>query len=144
GNSGAYFTIGSPGTARTALTVGATDDADANAFFSSRGPTSVDFLLKPEITAPGVNICAATIPGAFPGHECRDTIHASISGTSMATPHVSGAAALVRGLFPALGPAEGKAMLEGGAVQAGRELTDGGVGGRRRRARDHRRRPPGR
>src|SRR5437763_13678181 len=49
GNSGAYFTIGSPGTARTALTVGATDDADANAFFSSRGPTSVDFLLQPEI-----------------------------------------------------------------------------------------------
>ena len=128
GNSGAYFTIGSPGTARTALTVGATDDADANAFFSSRGPTSVDFLLKPEITAPGVNICAATIPGAFPGHECRDTIHASISGTSMATPHVSGAAALVRGLFPALGPAEVKAMLEEGAVPVGLDLTTGGAG----------------
>ena len=129
GNNGGYFTIGSPGTARTALTVGATDDSDAIAFFSSRGPTTVGFLLKPEITAPGVDICAATIPGAFPGHECRgDNIHASISGTSMATPHVSGAAALVRGLFPSLAPAEVKAMLQEGAVPVGLDLTTGGSG----------------
>lgn len=128
GNDYAYFAIGSPGTARTALTVGATDDADAIADFSSRGPTTIDYLLKPEITAPGVDICAATIPGAFPGFGCRDSIHASISGTSMATPHVSGAAALLRGLFPALAPAEVKAMLQQAAVPLGLDVTTGGAG----------------
>ncbi|HEY2386777.1 MAG TPA: S8 family serine peptidase [Candidatus Binatia bacterium] len=128
GNSAHYFTIGSPGTARTALTVGATDDTDQIAGFSSRGPTTLDFLLKPEITAPGVDICAARLPGSFPGRECIDDAHISISGTSMATPHVAGAAALVRGYFPSLSPADVKAILEHGAVPLGLNSTTGGSG----------------
>src|SRR4029453_11897472 len=90
GNSGpGYFTIGSPGVARSALTVGATDDADALASFSSRGPTSVDRLLQPELTAPGVDTCAARGANTYLGSECLDSTHVVLSGTSMATPHVA-------------------------------------------------------
>lgn len=52
-------TVRSPGTADAALTVGAVDSADAIASFSSRGPRYGDDALKPEITAPGVDILAA-------------------------------------------------------------------------------------
>ncbi len=128
GNAHLYFTIGSPGTARTALTVGATDDDDAIAGFSSRGPTVFAALQKPEITAPGVDICAARLPGAWTGRECIDDEHASLSGTSMATPHVAGAAALVRGLMPGLSPAEVKAVLQHGAVPVGLDATSSGAG----------------
>ncbi|MEW6269461.1 MAG: S8 family serine peptidase [Thermodesulfobacteriota bacterium] len=128
GNSGDYFTVGSPGAARSALTVGATDDVDHIAWFSSRGPTSVDALIKPEITAPGVEICAASLVGAFPGTECLGSNHASISGTSMATPHVAGAAALLRGLRPSLTPAELKSLLQQGSDPIGLDVTSGGAG----------------
>jgi hypothetical protein len=128
GNSGAYFTIGSPGTARTALTVGATDDVDQLAYFSSRGPTTVERLVKPEITAPGVEICAASIANGFPGTECLGTTFFSISGTSMATPHVSGAAALLLGLRPSLTPAEAKAILQQASLPVGLDVTSGGAG----------------
>lgn len=128
GNSARHFTIGSPGTARTALTVGATDDLDQIAIFSSRGPTISAALLKPEITAPGVGICAARLPGAYAGRECIDTAHAQLSGTSMATPHVAGAAALLRGLVPSLSPAEAKAILQEAAVPVGLDATTGGAG----------------
>jgi subtilisin family serine protease len=128
GNNHGRFTIGSPGTARTALTVGATDDADLLATFSSRGPTLATALLKPEITAPGVDICAARLPGSWPDRLCLDGQHVSLSGTSMATPHVAGAAALLRGLYPSLSPAEAKAILQEAAVPLGLDATSGGAG----------------
>ncbi|MFF0398442.1 S8 family serine peptidase [Streptomyces sp. NPDC005248] len=89
GNSGAGG-IGSPGAATSALTVGAVDSGDELAYFSSWGPRNPDGGLKPEITAPGVNILAARSQYA-PGTGSYMTM----SGTSMATPHVAGAAALV-------------------------------------------------
>ncbi len=58
GNSGPG-SIGCPGAADSALTVGAVDGADALADFSSQGPRAGDGGLKPEITAPGVDILAA-------------------------------------------------------------------------------------
>ncbi len=129
GNSGeGYSTIGSPGTARTAVTVGAVDDSDVIAPFSSRGPTAVAFLAKPDLVAPGVDVCAATIGGAFPGSECLDDRHASISGTSMATPHVAGAAALLLSLRPSLSPLETKAMLRASAVPLGLDVVTSGAG----------------
>lgn len=84
GNEGDdYFTIACPGCARNVITVGASDDSDSIAWFSSRGPT-IDYRIKPDVVAPGVDILSS-IPGGWE----------TMSGTSMATPHVAGLAALV-------------------------------------------------
>ena len=128
GNSGDFFTILSPGSAPAALTVGATDDADQLAGFSSRGPTSNDLAIKPEITAPGVAICAAKAGETGLGGDCIDNLHISISGTSMATPHVAGAAALLRGLFPSLTPEETKSLLVNNSLDLGLPVMEGGAG----------------
>ncbi|MFJ5988506.1 S8 family serine peptidase [Lentzea sp. NPDC092896] len=90
GNSGAPETIGSPGSAESALTVGAVDRNDGIAPFSSRGPAA-DGAVKPDVTAPGVDIVAA---------EAGTQGHVSMSGTSMATPHVAGVVALLKQQHP--------------------------------------------
>ncbi|MGW2699084.1 S8 family serine peptidase [Streptomyces sp. NPDC001340] len=90
GNTGAPSSIGSPGAADAALTVGAVDSADQAAYFTSAGPRYGDNALKPDLSAPGVDILAARsqlVSGS--GY------YTSLSGTSMATPHVAGAAALL-------------------------------------------------
>ncbi|GAA0512613.1 peptidase [Paractinoplanes deccanensis] len=94
GNSGPAA-IGSPGNADSALTVGAVDASDHLASFSSQGPRNVDAGIKPEITAPGVDILAARSQFS-PG----EGSYITQSGTSMATPHVTGAAALVAAAHP--------------------------------------------
>ncbi|NED82996.1 S8 family serine peptidase [Streptomyces sp. SID11233] len=100
GNAGpAAGTIGSPGAADSALTVGAVDGDDAMAGFSSRGPRKGDSAIKPEITAPGVNIVAARAAGTTMGTPVND-YYTSASGTSMATPHVAGAAAILAQRHP--------------------------------------------
>ncbi|MGC4791791.1 S8 family serine peptidase [Micromonospora sp. DT178] len=98
GRNGAS-TLGSPGTADAALTVGAVDDADDIADFSSRGPRIGDGAIKPEITAPGVAIVAARAAGTEMG-TVVDQHYTSASGTSMATPHVAGAAAILAQRHP--------------------------------------------
>ncbi|MFI6964551.1 S8 family serine peptidase [Streptomyces sp. NPDC050255] len=92
GNDGEYgtATVGAPAIANAALAVGAVDADDQLAAFSSRGPRLSDNAVKPDITAPGVNIVAAKAGG---GHTAK-------SGTSMATPHVAGSAALVAQAHP--------------------------------------------
>ncbi|WNV83776.1 S8 family serine peptidase [Umezawaea sp. Da 62-37] len=99
GNSGGPETIGSPGSADAALTVGAVDRDDAIAPFSSRGPRIGDGAIKPDITAPGVDIVAAKSSTGSIGTPAGDG-YVSMSGTSMATPHVAGSAALIKQQHP--------------------------------------------
>ncbi|WP_405831838.1 S8 family serine peptidase [Streptomyces sp. NBC_01176] len=95
GNTGAPSSIGSPGAADAALTVGAVDSDDQPAYFTSGGPRYGDNALKPDLSAPGVDILAAR-SGLVDG----DGYYTSMSGTSMATPHVAGVAALLAERHP--------------------------------------------
>jgi len=112
GNSGGTATVGSPGSADAALTVGAVDREDHLAAFSSRGPRVGDGAIKPDLTAPGVDIVAARAAAAGPGFgEPVGTSYLRLSGTSMATPHVAGAAALALQQHPGWSGAQLKAQL---------------------------------
>ncbi|MCC8338828.1 S8 family serine peptidase [Streptomyces sp. R1] len=95
GNTGTPSSIGSPGAADAALTVGAVDSADQAAWFTSAGPRYGDNALKPDLSAPGVGILAARSrltegSGDYTG----------MDGTSMATPHIAGVAALLAEQHP--------------------------------------------
>ena len=72
-------------------------DADVMADFSSQGPTDVDFRAKPDVVAPGVNVLSS-IPTSYCG---GDPCFAFFQGTSMATPHLAGVAAIIRQQHPA-------------------------------------------
>ncbi|WP_328726969.1 S8 family peptidase [Streptomyces sp. NBC_00259] len=99
GNDGAPRTIGAPAAAPSALTVGSITKEGGMSSFSSRGPAMADGGVKPEITAPGSAITAARAAGTL--HDAAGSeFYATISGTSMATPHVSGAAAIVKQQHP--------------------------------------------
>ncbi|WHX38711.1 carboxypeptidase regulatory-like domain-containing protein [Mesobacillus sp. AQ2] len=96
-------TIGSPGSFPETFAVGATDIYDQTAYFSSRGPVfwkdengNEHRLIKPDISAPGHKIYSA-----WPSKR-NEGKYNTISGTSMATPHVTGAVALLLQANPSL------------------------------------------
>ncbi|WP_238154836.1 S8 family peptidase [Kribbella soli] len=123
GNSGAEETVGSPGAASEALTVGAVDRDNSLANFSSRGPRVGDGALKPEVTAPGVEIAAARAAGTEQGH-ILGQYYTAMSGTSMATPHVAGAAAILAQRHPDWTGPQLKAALASTAVPSAGARTD--------------------
>ena len=73
-----------------------TANADFMGDFSGQGPTEVDFRIKPDVVAPGVHVLSS-IPISFCGGK---PCFAFFQGTSMATPHLAGSAAVVRWLYP--------------------------------------------
>jgi subtilisin family serine protease len=103
GNSNTDACTASPARAASALTVGATDQNDVRASFSNYGSCL-------DIFAPGVGIIS--------DYYLSDTSAAGMSGTSMASPHVAGAAALILGEHPTYTPAEVRAALIAGTVQS--------------------------
>ncbi len=95
--------------------------------FSSRGPAQI--FSKPDILAPGYKICAARMGTAFQDQEgCIDSKHVELSGTSMATPHVAGAAAILLQKNPGWTPLQIKAALKYTAHDFGESHTIQGAG----------------
>ncbi|MFJ7947826.1 S8 family peptidase [Streptomyces sp. NPDC096354] len=129
GNAGpGPSTVGSPGAADAALTVGAVDRDDSLASFSSRGPRLGDAAVKPDVTAPGVGIVAARASGTTMGDPV-DANYTSASGTSMATPHVAGAAALLAQQHPDWGAQQLKdALISTSHTVPGTKVTEQGGG----------------
>jgi subtilisin family serine protease len=128
GNLGpAASTIASPGAANDALTVGAVDKSGGLAGFSGRGPRLGDNALKPEIAAPGVSITAARGAGTTLGTPVDDR-YTTASGTSMATPHVAGAAAILAQRHPDWSAAQLKAALVSTSADSGHTVYEQGAG----------------
>lgn len=97
-------TITSPGCALQSICVGSTDKLDIIAPSSSRGPVEWDgnYLVKPDIVAPGINIISTKNGGGY----------IVKSGTSMAVPHVTGADALILQANPEYNPEKVKQVLK--------------------------------
>ncbi len=118
GNSGPNpSTSVSPANNPGSFAVGATDNTNTIASFSSRGPSACDGSIFPHVVAPGVNIKVADLqlipsPPADPAYQY-------LSGTSFSAPHVAGAAALLLGTMPALTPAQIEEAFQNTALPLG-------------------------
>jgi serine protease AprX len=125
--SNGYGTITAPGNDPYVITVGATKSngstspsGETLASFSSKGPTTYDHVVKPDIMAPGNDIVSLSAPGAtleavYPGELVTgndgNSDYFTLSGTSMATPVVTGAVALLMQENTNLTPDQVKARL---------------------------------
>jgi subtilisin family serine protease len=96
-------TVSSPANAPDAIAVAAVDSRDTIASFSSAGPTPVSLEMKPDVSAPGVAILSS-VP-------VSQGTWGRLDGTSMASPHVAGAAALLKERHPEWTVAEIKSAL---------------------------------
>jgi subtilisin family serine protease len=99
-------TVASPANSAGAITVGAveiggTPPTGEHADFSSVGPTTISYRLKPDVAAPGVDVLSAVPDGGW----------SSLSGTSMASPHIAGSAALLAQRHPGWTVAQIKSAL---------------------------------
>jgi len=110
-----------PATLDSAFTIGSTTSADAMSSFSSRGPVTGAGRVKPDVSAPGSSVRSVV--------NSSDTSYTTMSGTSMATPHVAGAAALVMAVNPALkgDPQRVMDILRQTAVPIANSQTCGGI-----------------
>ncbi|MFH8616107.1 S8 family peptidase [Streptomyces sp. NPDC017979] len=131
GNSGpSARSIDSPGSADAALTVGAVDDTDKVDDRSSAGPRSGDGAVKPDVTAPGMDVTAASAPGsaAAQQHGENPPGYVTLSGTSMAAPHAAGAAALLKQRNPTWTGERIKSVLTASAKDGGHGVFRQGTG----------------
>ncbi|KQZ09243.1 hypothetical protein ASD23_13265 [Agromyces sp. Root1464] len=115
GNSSAPETVGSPGSAASALTIGSVDDPSGElSWFSSQGPLVRSGAMKPDLAGPGNDVTAARSADSDGSGS-----YVSMSGTSMATPHVAGAAAIVKQQHPEYTAAQLRAALTSTATDVG-------------------------
>jgi minor extracellular serine protease Vpr len=91
--------------------------------FSSQGPTDVDFRVKPDVVAPGVNVLSSIPHGFCDTPPC----FAFFQGTSMATPHLAGSAAVVRGQHPSWSAAQIRSAIVNTASEGVLQNSSGGV-----------------
>ena len=122
GNEGSgAATISSPGDVEDAITVGATSSSDGIAYFSSRGPAEWNgkTYIKPDVCAPGMGIKSCNY---------HSGTYTSKSGTSMATPHVTGTVALMAQANPNITTQQAKSLLEKTAVDLGTTGKDNTFG----------------
>lgn len=118
GNAGPQEgTVGSPASLPEAFAVGATDEYDQVANFSSRGPSPWG-QVRPHVAAPGVHI-SSSLPGGLYG---------AWNGTSMAAPHVSGVAALLRSVSPTLSITRMTFLITSTAVPLGTPIPNNDSG----------------
>ncbi|MFB2642838.1 S8 family serine peptidase [Shewanella bicestrii] len=122
GNSFTRETVGIPGCAPSALTVGAVDRDNHTASFSSRGPSPDGHSAKPDIASQGVDVVSAA-SGGFGA-----TAYRALSGTSMSAPHVSGGAAIVMQARPELTPRQVKEVLTSSVVPTDAHVLEQGAG----------------
>lgn len=106
-----FVGVTTPGIARNAITVGAVDESNNHAYFSS-GMAISDYI-KPDVVAPGVDVCSSYA-----------SEYMCLSGTSMSTPHVAGAGAIILEKHPEYSPSDVKAVLEANAVDLGMSGKD--------------------
>jgi serine protease AprX len=148
-----FGTITSPGNEPNVITVGALDDRgtvsrtdDVLAPYSSKGPTLVDFIAKPDLVAPGTYIQSLRMIGSYldtnypdyalrlkdykddPSNADKPGYYYTLSGTSMAAPMVAGAAALMIQKDPSLTPATVKGRLMLSAFKDDRLIFETGAG----------------
>jgi uncharacterized repeat protein (TIGR01451 family) len=118
GNNGpGAATVGSPASMPEAFAVGATDQYDLVAQFSSRGPSPWGEI-RPHVVAPGINV-RSSAPGG--GYGLRQ-------GTSMAAPHVTGIAALLRSVSPTLSITSTAHIITSTAVPLGDPIPNNDTG----------------
>lgn len=130
GNSGpGGYTITTPGISKKVITVGSSDDGAQDTFgrvkmnYSGRGPT-MSCVCKPDIVAPGMNITACN------AMNMRDSkVYSVKSGTSMSTPIVTGAIALLLEKYPDMGTRDVKMRIKDSAVNLGLPRNRQGWGG---------------
>lgn len=115
GNYGVDNAVAAPAAADAALAVGSVTKSDQLSEFSSRGPRVRDAAVKPEIAGPGSDIVAAKASGTQLGEPVGEQ-YLRLSGTSMATPHTAGAAAILAQQHPDWTAERLKATLVGSAA----------------------------
>ncbi|GAG84740.1 unnamed protein product, partial [marine sediment metagenome] len=131
GNDGpGYFTGSTPASGIDVISVGATDDDNELAWFSSWGPT-FGYIGYPDVSAPGVNIISTEAADSIISKEERyignyfdfsgDADYIPLSGTSMSAPMVSGALAILKDAYPNLTPETARIALIEGASKLSNE-----------------------